>query len=479
MVKISIITPVYCDTSYKIDWLNEMIESVQAQSVTDWEIILINDKSPLSLDPVKMKHSADNRLRWLENAMNSGPAMTRNTAVALAESECILPLDSDDMLASEEALEIMYDAWLMNTTKTIYGNVQIYKEIANGLYQRSKVHQLASYSFEGAMNLQWGIMPVTTMHSKEAHYAAGGWKADLEYGREDLEYWIACGRAGFCGQKINYATLLYRKHEKSRDYKLKFENKQLETMQQKIKALHSDIYSGRFPMACCGKGSSSNTAVNDPAIISQQVAQKSVRIVTTLEDDYEEKDLEWVAYRGLKQGRSGSILTSKPANTPKEYPILGTGHVFQIHKAHRKLFEARQHLGFEMNQPDPRQQPEPEPTVAPVETPQVIEVPKPQMSTVVSLDSIAAGTREVVIQPMPEEVIIEPNLPEAVSNSMLSQRNAGELGLSPKVTETLNEAGYTVEELATETPQKLSSLPGIGIKTANKIITKAEEFLKS
>jgi glycosyltransferase involved in cell wall biosynthesis len=107
MPKISIITPIYCDISQKVDWLDEMIQSVRSQSITDWEIILIDDGSPLSLDFVKTKYADDTRLRWFNNARNFGPAMTRNTAVALAESECILPLDSDDILASPEVLEYL------------------------------------------------------------------------------------------------------------------------------------------------------------------------------------------------------------------------------------------------------------------------------------------------------------------------------------------------------------------------------------
>jgi hypothetical protein len=476
MPKISIITPIFADTSHKVDWLNEMIESVQMQTLTDWEIILINDKSPLPLDSVKMRHSGDSRLRWFENVNNFGPAMTRNTAVALAESECILPLDSDDMLANNEVLENMYDAWLMDKTKTVYGNVQIYKPTKSG-FERSRTHQLAHYSFEGAMNLELGIMPVTTMHSKEAHYAAGGWKPELIHGREDLEYWIACGKAGFCGLKISYSTLLYRKHEQSRDYRLKFEINGLSAMQQKIKALHRDIYSGRLPMACCGKGKST-TPANDPAIISQRAMSAEVRIVTTL-DGYDEKDLEWVAYRGPKKARSSSIIPRGPANTPIEYPILGTGHVFQIHKAHRRLFEGWQKLGFEMNQPDPRVQPKPEVLSPPIEpVAEVIEVSEPELSTIKSLDRVAVDGGVIKAQPV-EEVIIEPNPPESYSDSITSrQTNPADLGLGPKMTETLSEAGFTVEELAKMTPQKLSSLPGIGIKKGNTIIDKAKAFLE-
>jgi hypothetical protein len=446
-----------------------MIQSVQAQTLTDWEIILVDDMSPLSLDNVKMRHAGDGRLRWVENAQNFGPAMTRNSAVAVAESDCLLPLDSDDMLANSEALENLYDSWLMDESKTVYGNVQLYKQIESN-FERSKVHQLAHYSFEGAMNLQFGIMPVTTMHSKDAHYAAGGWKPELAHGREDLEYWIACGKAGHCGLKINFTTLLYRKHEQSRDYRLIFEIKELSAMQQKIKALHSDIYNGRFPMACCGKGKST-APVSDPAIISQRAMSAKVRIVTTL-DGYDEKDLEWVLYDGKKQGRSGSILTRGPANTPSEYPILGTGHVFQIHKSHRKLFEDRQSMHFRMNQPDPREQAKrDEISKPPIERPaEAIEMPPPELSTIVRLDSIAAESKTVEVQPAPEGVI-EPPTP------ILPSFSIGKLGLGPKVTEILEVAGYTIEKLAGSTPQELSSLPSIGIKRGDSLIAKAKKFL--
>jgi hypothetical protein len=449
MPKISIITPIYCDISQKVDWLDEMIQSVRSQSITDWEIILIDDGSPLSLDFVKTKYADDTRLRWFNNARNFGPAMTRNTAVALAESECILPLDSDDMLASPEVLEYMYDAWIMDNTKTIYGNLQIYKLGTNG-FKRVKTRQLAHYSFEGTMHLEFGIMPVTTMHSKDAHYAAGGWKAELAYGREDLEYWIACGKAGYCGHKINQTTLLYRKHEQSRDYRLKFELNELESMQQRIKNMHADIYKGVFPVGCCGKGKEASTPVVDPVVMSKQANQAEVRHVTTLEG-YPDNDLEWVAYQGPKKASAGRILVRGPKHLPSEYPILGTGHYFQIHKQHKGLFSQRATLGFQVNVGDPReQQTEPEPDLQPVvETaPRVTEVPKPEMSTIVQLDRIAAQTREVDVQ----EVV---------------RRNF----------EILENAGHTIETLAKITPQKLSALPNIGVKRANSIIAKAQELI--
>jgi hypothetical protein len=149
--------------------------------------------------------------------------------------------------------------------------------------------------------------------------------------------------------------------------------------------------------------------------------------------------------------------------------------------------------------------PEPEPQPKP----QVIEVPKPQLSTIKQVDSVAAGTKEVEIvspaiemgpneprtieQDFIDEIIIEPNPPDSYSDKMSpvdlqsgkiivgnqprADLHISDLGLSPNLTDTLNDAGYTVDKLAGEMPQKLSSLPGIGIKRANLLIDKAKELI--
>lgn len=516
-MSISIITPIYCDISQKIDWLDEMIQSVISQTVMDWEIILIDDKSPLSLNIIKMKYENDPRLRWFENAENSGPAKTRNTAVGLAINDCILPLDSDDMLASSEVLEKMYDVWLVNPSVIVYGNLQMYTPVDNsGRFQKGKVIELGQYTFELAMNLE-GLMPVTAMHSKECHIQTicdsdicldnnrkpiNGWKAYLTEGLEDVEYWIAAGKHGFCGKKINITTLIYRQQEGSRAYKLKHDkDPKFRVMQNKIKQMHSDIYVGRFPVACCGK--QANISADDPVIMSNQVRQSGgIKYITEL-SGYDEKNLEWVLYDGMKKASIGSVLTHGGPNLPNEYPIMGKGHIFQIHKTHHKIFSDRQRLGFKMNQPDPRiKEPEPEPEIQ-IEALQITEIPKPEMSTIVRLDAIATGTVEANIQSMPddyiEEVIIEPNPPPFISDTMSggyplpsesfslpsleeakpqADLHISNLGLSEKLTALLDENGWNVELAAIARPEQFIMLSGIGVKRAENIIAKAKELLK-
>ncbi len=485
MPKVSIITPVFCDISQKIDWLGEMIESVQSQSLVDWELILIDDKSPLPLNQIVSRYAGDKRIRrtedekWFENSENNGPAKTRNTAVGLAQSECILPLDADDMLAGPEVLENMYDAWLMDQSKIIYGNLQTYTPVDNsGGFQRNKVIELGQYSLENAMNLN-GLIPVTAMHSKACHYKTvgevapdqfdNGWKSVLKEGLEDVEYWIAAGKMGFCGQKINHTTLLYRRQENSRAYKLKFDNKQFEAMQQRIKAMHADLYAGRFPVGACG--CEDNSAVsNTPVIPQQNIAGP----VTSQLVGVDEKLWMWVKYDGLKRGSFAKISQK----TQIEYRIRGTGHIFPIHQKDELIFRkaVRDRFLFISDPRNKEPEPKPEIVLQPKASPQITEIPKPQMSTIVRGDATAVATTVLDVQPVQESYT--PQMPtDHLIQEAPKRYSLSDLDLSPSILRKLAEDSWTVEDLAKTAPEKLSELPGIAGKRATAIIAKARKLI--
>lgn len=302
------------------------------------------------------------------------------------------------------------------------------------------------------------------MHSVECHEKSGGWKAVLDKGREDVEYWIAAGERGFCGQKINYTTLLYRRHDESRDYKLRHQF-DVREMQNKIKEMHAPVYRGEYPMACCGKGAANapSSPNADPVVLS--ASNQRVAKITELAG-YNDNEKEWVTYQGGKKG-SFSILVRGPNNLPSSYMVLGTGHAFQIHKRHHEYFSQRQHMGFRINQPDPRQQPESEPTPVSVPEPKIIEQPKPELATLVRLDTVGAQTRQAaVVAPAP---VIE----------IKSSVSLDSLKLSDRIATVLQNDLWTVEKLALAAISDLTVYDGIGIKTAQAIIDKAKKLINN
>ncbi len=249
MPNLSIIMPAYIGNNEKLIWMEEALESIEKQTFAEWEVIIIDDNSPIFLDTLQKRFN-DPKFRWFKTPTQSGPATCRNTAVELAQAGAILPLDADDMLATNDTLNVMFTEWANNKDKFFYGNLRRLKKNPEGEFARDeKVFKLAEYTFKDSLNKN-GLMPVSCIFSYDCWQRAGGWSSDLDAGREDVEFWIKMGKVGCCGQKIDEETLIYRQHETSRDFALRRINRRESEMINKIQMLHEDVYEGRYPMGC-------------------------------------------------------------------------------------------------------------------------------------------------------------------------------------------------------------------------------------
>lgn len=80
-------------------YIADAIESVLAQTFTDFELLIIDDGSMDSTPSVIRKFAADARLRIVTQADNFGRPRTRNRGLGLARGEYIAFLDADDRCA--------------------------------------------------------------------------------------------------------------------------------------------------------------------------------------------------------------------------------------------------------------------------------------------------------------------------------------------------------------------------------------------
>lgn len=90
---VSIITPSYNTANY----IAETIQSVQAQTYENWEMIILDDCSADNTDGVVREYLSDTRIKYLKNEKNSGAAVSRNRALREAKGKWIAFLDSDDL----------------------------------------------------------------------------------------------------------------------------------------------------------------------------------------------------------------------------------------------------------------------------------------------------------------------------------------------------------------------------------------------
>ena len=94
---ITVITPTYKRHRY----LKNAIESVLAQTYTDFEYIIVDDNPADSqerrLTEIVARSFSDPRINYIQNEKNLGGAGSRNVAIELAKGEYIAFLDDDDV----------------------------------------------------------------------------------------------------------------------------------------------------------------------------------------------------------------------------------------------------------------------------------------------------------------------------------------------------------------------------------------------
>lgn len=96
---VSIITPTWnCGR-----WIAETIQSVQTQTYTNWEMLIVDDCSTDNTREIVDRFMADDsRIKYFCNERNSGAAVSRNRALREAKGRWIAFLDSDDLWLPEK-----------------------------------------------------------------------------------------------------------------------------------------------------------------------------------------------------------------------------------------------------------------------------------------------------------------------------------------------------------------------------------------
>ena len=95
--RVSVVIP----TFRRAGFLPRAIGSVQQQSIDDWELIIVDDNEPGSLErreseEVLARYAFERRIRYVQHATNLGGGAARNTGIRAASSPFVAFLDDDD-----------------------------------------------------------------------------------------------------------------------------------------------------------------------------------------------------------------------------------------------------------------------------------------------------------------------------------------------------------------------------------------------
>lgn len=132
---ISIIIPVYNTAEY----LPRCLQSIMSQTYTNWEAILIDDGSHDESGSICDEYaSKDCRFKVLRQK-NQGVVIARNNALAIAEGDFLMFVDSDDYIDSTMMEEMSSCAQEQNLDITWCNFIEVHKEFCNE--ERIDIHE--------------------------------------------------------------------------------------------------------------------------------------------------------------------------------------------------------------------------------------------------------------------------------------------------------------------------------------------------
>jgi len=191
---VSVIMPYYEQPEFLLD----AVRSVESQTYANVELIVVDDCSPQTSAAELIEWRQMSNVKIVRHTENKGAAASRNTAVQNSTGELILPLDSDDMIAS---------TYLQLTVPVL-----VRDESLGGVY--TQVQRFGDFEdvwipeCEMPQALVWGG-PNTCLYRRAVFDAVGGYKEHLRFA-EDYDFWISAFERGWRFQRVDQALFFRR-----------------------------------------------------------------------------------------------------------------------------------------------------------------------------------------------------------------------------------------------------------------------------
>ncbi len=211
MPKVSVIVPCYNHGEF----LPETLDSLGAQTFSDYEIIVVNDGSTDEATITLLQSLILAKTR-IFHTVNRGVSAARNKGIAEASGEYILPLDADDKIGptylelAVNLLDTRPEVAIVYCERVLFG-------------EREGVVQLPDYD-PRAILIDNCIYPAA-LYRKADWKIVGGYSEKMLHGWEDWEFWISLSELKKKVVKIQEPLFFYRVRSNSRDHSIRFMQK--------------------------------------------------------------------------------------------------------------------------------------------------------------------------------------------------------------------------------------------------------------
>ena len=187
---VSVVIPAYNAAAY----VPATLDSVLAQTFSNYEIIVINDGSPDTPELEKVLQPYFGKIRYIKQE-NRGPSSARNTGIQAARGQYVALLDSDDIWLPKHLANQMAMLESDPSLGLVYANgVQIRDDRPVGV-SFDRTPQSLPVNFDCLLREQSTVNTSSAVVSREALVEAGMF--DEEFRRcEDYDLWLRLAAAG-------------------------------------------------------------------------------------------------------------------------------------------------------------------------------------------------------------------------------------------------------------------------------------------
>src|SRR6266851_6749150 len=123
MSLVSVIIPAHNREAY----LPAAIDSVLAQTFSDWELVVVDDGSEDGTATVAQAYACkDSRVRWIRHSQKRGAQAARNSGIHAGSGRWVAFLDSDDRWLAD-SLEVRLQSATTNSVQVVHSDCYILK----------------------------------------------------------------------------------------------------------------------------------------------------------------------------------------------------------------------------------------------------------------------------------------------------------------------------------------------------------------
>jgi glycosyltransferase involved in cell wall biosynthesis len=197
--------------------LLESLSSVQSQTLTDFECIVVDDSTNTeSADACRVFCEGDPRFIYIHPSERLGLSKSLNVGLRVARGRFIARFDADDVNKLDRFQHELAFLEQHPDVDVVGSNIEITDEKGNTIAFREYPEHHAA--IVRGMHLIATLANPTTMFRREAYDRMGGYNPEFKFA-EDLELWLRWTNGGVRFANIQKYLIRYRKQDARRSKK--------------------------------------------------------------------------------------------------------------------------------------------------------------------------------------------------------------------------------------------------------------------